>query len=63
MAARYDLILRNATVIDGTRKPRYQADVGVSGDRIARIGSLEKSLGQTEAEVRDAATWRGRPRA
>ena len=51
MAARFDLILRNATVIDGTRAPRYQADVGVNGDRIARIGSLEKSSGKTEIDA------------
>ena len=51
MAARFDLILRNATVIDGTRAPRYQADVGVNGDRIARIGSLDKSSGKTEIDA------------
>ena len=36
----HDLILRRATVIDGTGAPRYRADVAVSGDRIAAIGDL-----------------------
>jgi len=38
---RYDLVIRNATVIDGTRAPRYQADIGVSGGKIKAIGRLE----------------------
>ena len=51
MGERFDLIVRNATVVDGTRALRYQADVGVNGDRIARIGSLEKSSGKTEIDA------------
>src|SRR3954466_3043699 len=38
---RYDLVIRNATVIDGTRAPRYAADIAVSGGRIAAIGRLD----------------------
>ena len=48
---RFDLILRNATVVDGTRAPRYRADVGVSGDRIAHIGSLDSSQGKIEIDA------------
>jgi N-acyl-D-amino-acid deacylase len=36
-----DLILRNATVIDGSGKPGYAADVAIAGDRIAGIGRFE----------------------
>jgi N-acyl-D-amino-acid deacylase len=39
--AHYDLIIRGATVIDGTRAPRYQADIAVSGGRIAAIGRMD----------------------
>jgi dihydroorotase/N-acyl-D-amino-acid deacylase len=35
--AAYDLIIRNARVLDGTGSPWYRADVGVRGDAIARI--------------------------
>lgn len=37
----YDLILENATVIDGQRTPRRVADVAIAGDRIAAVGALE----------------------
>src|SRR6266849_4513652 len=48
---RYDLLIRNATVIDGTRAPRYQADIGVSGGKIAAIGRLEAAGGELEIEA------------
>ncbi|MBV9758316.1 MAG: amidohydrolase family protein, partial [Alphaproteobacteria bacterium] len=35
-----DLIVRDATVFDGTGAPRFRADVGVTGDRIAAVGDL-----------------------
>ena len=48
----HDLILRHATVIDGTGAPRYRADVAVSGARIAAIGDLG---GHAAAREIDAA--------
>ena len=33
----YDLIIRNGTVVDGTRAPAYKADVCVKDGRIAAI--------------------------
>jgi N-acyl-D-amino-acid deacylase len=36
----YDLVIRNATVIDGTRAPRFAADVAVSDGRIAALGEI-----------------------
>jgi N-acyl-D-amino-acid deacylase len=30
----YDLIIRGGTIVDGSGLPRYQADVGIEGDRI-----------------------------
>lgn len=38
----YDLVIRNGTVVDGTGMPKYRADVGVSGDRIAAIGRIRE---------------------
>ena len=40
----YDLIVRNGTIIDGQKTPRYQADVGVLGDRITAIGKHEVTV-------------------
>jgi N-acyl-D-amino-acid deacylase len=40
MALRCDLIIRDATVFDGTGAPRFTADVGVTGERIVAVGEL-----------------------
>ncbi|MEI9997523.1 MAG: amidohydrolase family protein [Rhizomicrobium sp.] len=37
---RFDLILANGTVIDGTGFPRFKGDIGIRGGRIAQIGRL-----------------------
>ena len=39
----FDLILSGADVIDGTGSKRFAADVGIVGDRIGRVGDLEKT--------------------
>ena len=38
----YDLVIRNGTVVDGTGLPKYRADVGLIGDRIAAIGRISE---------------------
>jgi len=48
MALRCDLILRDATVFDGTGAPRFRADVGVTGDRIAAVGDLGAATAERE---------------
>src|SRR5271157_6349961 len=37
----YDLLIRNGTVVDGTGAPRFQADVAISGGRVAEIGKVK----------------------
>ena len=37
---KYDLLIKDGTVVDGTGKERFEADVGIVGDQIAAIGSL-----------------------
>ena len=37
---RCDLILRDATIFDGTGAPRTRGDVAVQGDRIVAVGDL-----------------------
>jgi len=39
----YDLIVRNGTVIDGTGKERFTADIAISDGRIAKIGEITES--------------------
>ena len=47
----YDLVIRGGTVVDGSGLPRYRADVGISGDRIARIGTIH-ARGREEIDAR-----------
>ncbi len=49
MSETFDLLIRNATVIDGTGAPRYEADIGIRGERVARIGAL--SAGRVRHEI------------
>ncbi len=48
----YDIIIKNGTIVDGTRFPRYDADVGIKDGVIARIGDLSAASAD---EVIDAA--------
>lgn len=48
---RFDLIIRNGTVIDGTGAPRTRADIAVRGDRIAAIGDLAEASAATEIDA------------
>ncbi|HZM47919.1 MAG TPA: amidohydrolase family protein [Burkholderiales bacterium] len=43
----YDLVVKNGTVIDGSGMPRFRADVGVRGGRIATIGRIRESARET----------------
>jgi dihydroorotase/N-acyl-D-amino-acid deacylase len=46
--ARYDLILRNGRIVDGTGSPWYRADVAIAGDTIVAIApSIEAAAART----------------
>lgn len=49
----FDLIIRNGEIIDGQKTPRYRADVGVRGDRIAAVGNLSSAEAQTVIDATD----------
>jgi len=38
--ADFDVVIENGTIVDGTRMPRYRADLGVRSGRISTIGRL-----------------------
>ena len=42
-----DLLIQNGTVIDGTGKLRFQADVGISDGRITEIGRIKTAARRT----------------
>lgn len=49
--ASYDLLIKDGTIVDGSGRARYRADVAIQGDRIVRIGKLP---GATAKRVIDA---------
>ncbi len=50
----HDLVLRNATVFDGTGGAGIEADVGIDGDRITWVGTL-RERGAVELDLRGLA--------
>jgi len=51
MSEHYDLVIRGGTVVDGTRAPRFRADVGVRGDRIAAVGDLSGDRAERDIDA------------
>jgi len=49
--APYDLVLRNAHIIDGTGNPWYRADIGIRGDRIVEIGDLSAAASRSSIDA------------
>ncbi len=47
----YDLLIRGGTVIDGSKAPRFTADIGVVGGRIAAIGDLAGHTADTTLDA------------
>ncbi|RKN79193.1 N-acyl-D-amino-acid deacylase family protein [Paenibacillus ginsengarvi] len=47
----FDRLIKNGWIVDGTGAARFKADIGITGDEIAAIGSLE---GAEAAEIVDA---------
>ncbi len=37
---RFDTVVKNGMIIDGTRAPRYRGDIGIKDGRITEIGKL-----------------------
>ena len=48
----FDVLIRNGLVVDGSGRNGFIADIGLSGDRIARIGDLSDSAGNRVIEAR-----------
>ena len=48
----HDIIIRNGTVIDGTGREGYRADVAIDGQRITAIGDLANETAVREIDAR-----------
>ncbi len=49
--AKFDFIIRNARIVDGTGAPWYRGDVAIEGDRIAAIGDLSEASAKTVVDA------------
>lgn len=47
----YDIIIKGGTIYDGTSTPSYLADIGISGDKIVKIGKIRSE----DATIIDAS--------
>ena len=52
MTPPYDVILRNASVLDGTGKPPFHADIAIQGERVAQIGALGLATATRDIDAR-----------
>ena len=43
----FDTIIKNGTIVDGTRVPRYRADIGIKRGTIAALGRLNTNDAST----------------
>jgi len=48
---RYDLLIRNGKIVDGSGSAVFTGDVGIRGDTIAAIGDLKGTRGRTELDA------------
>jgi N-acyl-D-amino-acid deacylase len=55
----YDLLLRGGTVVDGTGRPGFRADVAVEGGRIVALGSLESAAAGEVLDITGLAVCPG----
>jgi N-acyl-D-amino-acid deacylase len=51
--ATFDVLIAGGRVVDGTGAPWYRADVGITGDRIVRIGHLAGASARTRIDATD----------
>jgi N-acyl-D-amino-acid deacylase len=47
----FDILILNGTIVDGSGKPGYQGDIGISGDTIIAIGDLSGKKAQRTIDV------------
>jgi N-acyl-D-amino-acid deacylase len=56
---KYDVLIRNGQIIDGSGTLSFAGDIGINADTIARIGSLKNARGRTEINATGLAVAPG----
>ncbi|MBX7170236.1 MAG: D-aminoacylase [Pyrinomonadaceae bacterium] len=49
----FDLVIKNARVVDGTGNPWFKADIGIRAGKIAQIGVIPDSQGKTVIDAKN----------
>ena len=49
--SKFDLVIRNGTLIDGRRTPRFLADVGIRDGKVVSIGRIPEGAGLRELDA------------
>jgi N-acyl-D-aspartate/D-glutamate deacylase len=47
----FDTVIKNGTIVDGTKVPRYQADLGIKDGKVAEIGKISSSDAKKEVDA------------
>jgi len=55
----YDIVIKDSWVVDGTGTPRFKADVGISGEKIVKIGEIPISKGDIVIDAKGAVVCPG----
>lgn len=55
----FDVLIKNGTLVDGSGTPSYIGDLGINGDSIAAVGSLEGASGSIEIDATGLAVAPG----
>jgi N-acyl-D-amino-acid deacylase len=49
--AEYDVLIRNGTIVDGTRVPAYRGDIGVRAGRVVAMGRIKGGSAKREIDA------------
>jgi N-acyl-D-amino-acid deacylase len=55
----FDVIIKNGTIYDGSGGKPFRADVGIRGDKVAKIGNLSKAKAKTTVDASGLAVAPG----
>ncbi|HBH84354.1 MAG TPA: aminoacylase [Bacteroidales bacterium] len=56
---KYDVIIRNGDIYDGSGTPFFNGDIGITADTVAAIGDLKNARGKTEIDATGLAVAPG----
>ena len=51
--AQFDVVIKDGTIVDGRRMPRYRGDVGIKDGVVAALGQVKASAGERVIDARD----------